>query len=844
MAPVIASYAAATALLLATAITAAPRGAEGSVEARPAPAGAVALVEGGRTIATVRLATPPGARGTAKARVVTVAGRRIVELRVPVQGTGRTEAWVAEIGMRDATPIWSGLVGPRGADGEEGLALALDENGIVLHETAVRALRCDGKPARLFPRAWDFVARTFRATSESLPAPATAVIRATRAGSGMPAGAPLPLFQFTVASSGAGVADARGLVAPAALDDARHETSWTAVGGRGDWATARAARPEAVVGLRILPGDLRDRDRFRATGRPTRLALAFGPAAEERFDVELVEDEDGGARRWRVPFWVPLPRPVPSACLTLFVRDAAPAGAPALAAVEIFTAADGPDGAARAVAALAGDDRCEGRVGAVSALGHRAISPLLETIPGAPLSNRGCLLDALASVLPEPLPPDMAGRISEALVRILAVPAEGDLAAVGKVLRRLPEPPIAALASSLRDGRLPDGVRTRAARLLAEIDADEARRALVGGVGAEPPAVRRGLRPLVAGAKGALGPLLLARLLELPPGDDAARGELLLALGARISAEPGLRGEVRAALERELGTERGFVVRARAIEALGRFGDDEAARRLGRLRALEPDPVLRFLAVQQLGENPSPSAIEPLRAAAADADPRVRETAATALGRRVDRGAAAALVAGAKREPWPAVRRAQIAALGRLCVPEGNDLLLRANERDVPEVRRAALVGLARCRDPRAPGTLLAVLGREVEVASLRALAATLLGDLGDPSATRAVAEALRRVTVESQVDLSLEPVAVAATRTLGALGGAEAMGGALALLSDPRPSLRRAALDALGQICDAGAGARAVERALADPDAAVAAAASSAQRRCRARLPRTGALP
>src|SRR5262249_47023132 len=156
----------------------------------------------------------------------------------------------------------------------------------------------------------------------------------------------------------------------------------------------------------------------------------------------------------------------------------------------------------------------------------------------------------------------------------------------------------------------------------------------------------------------------------------------------------------------------------------------------------------------------------------ADQDPRVRETAAHGLGQLGDGGAGQTLIDAAKQEPWPFVRRAELEALGRLCVPGTGDLMMRAGQRDVDEVRRAALVTLVRGKDPRSRNTLLGALGRRNENATVRELAAALLGELGDHSAAPALATVLGRLVNESEADLALEGVAVSALRALARLGG------------------------------------------------------------------------
>ena len=126
------------------------------------------------------------------------------------------------------------------------------------------------------------------------------------------------------------------------------------------------------------------------------------------------------------------------------------------------------------------------------------------------------------------------------------------------------------------------------------------------------------------------------------------------------------------------------------------------------------------------------------------------ETAATGIGRKGDKQAAAQLISGAEQEPWPGVRRAEIGALGKLCTTEGNQLLLRAFQRDVEDVRQAALRGIASCYRSKATGTLLRTLGRRAEGADMRSLAARLLAARRDPRLVPPLAEVMSRLLTES----------------------------------------------------------------------------------------------
>ncbi len=278
-----------------------------------------------------------------------------------------------------------------------------------------------------------------------------------------------------------------------------------------------------------------------------------------------------------------------------------------------------------------------------------------------------------------------------------------------------------------------------------------------------------------------------------------------------------------------------FEVRGRAIMALGALGPS-AVPALAEVRAHAEEPVLRHLAARELGVIGGAEAFVALRAALADADPRVRETSAEGLGLGRDEGAAQALIAGAKQEPWPFVRRAEVEALGRLCGPGAADLLVRAIARDVDEVRRAALVGLVRCKDPRARALLLHTLGRRNEASTLRELAAALLGELGDRAAAPAMAAALERQVNESEDDLSVEGVAEMTLRSLARLGGPDATAAAIKLAKDPRHPFQSTAIEALGVLCDPGAGAATLRELEGGPAAALALAAQNASKRCATR--------
>ncbi|HVZ72174.1 MAG TPA: HEAT repeat domain-containing protein [Polyangia bacterium] len=821
-------------------------GAARGADAVPTADGGLDVRAGGAVVAHVPLSTPALRRGPAAVREVEVDGHRLIEVRVPNRGSARVEAWVGEVGGR---VVWSGFVGPRDADGETGLALDVTADGVVESQTAAVVSRCDGAPARLFPRAYDFDAGQFRPVVSPLPPAAGATLTARRGDPAMPAGRPVAPFSFTAASTTrAAGTDARALAAPTAVDDGDPATSWAeGLGGdgRGEWLTARAgAGGLAVRGLRFIPGDAASAATFRARNRVRRIQLALGPRADQRFDVVVPEDPAADAAKFREPYWVALPRPVVASCATVILTEVTPGteasppksfGTTAIAELTIFTDLDGPDAAARLVGEIAHAPDCATRVPALVALGAAAEPSLVKAIgaatPGAP---RECLVDALARI-------DSLARgegAAGAFVSALSGASEKEERVAAAALRASPTPPVAALAATLGAANGPVADRVRAARVLGQLGTNDAAAALLAAVGAGSAEMRQAvLAALAESPRLAAAPIFAAigATSDAEPGREADLARLLPAVVRRDSAAAPRALEV---LRADVAPGRPFEVRARATVALAGLGEAGLVMLIDVARHAD-EPVLRHLAARELGGlagTGSDAAAQALRAALADGDPRVRETAADALARRRDAGAAAELAAGAKQEPWPFVRRAEVEALGAICPADAGDLFVRALERDVDEVKRAALLGLARCRDARAREALIHTVGRRNESASLRSLAASLLGETGDRAVAAPLAAALDRQVSESEEDLSIEGVATSTLRALVRLGGPDATRAAVNLATDTRHPFRRTAVEALGQLCDPGAGAATLRAIEAGSDASLATAAQSASRRCSVR--------
>ena len=800
--------------------------------------GSIAVKEGDKTVTSFIPKTAKDQRGSVSLRTFTASGHAIIEVRMPLLGDGprREEVWIAERTSGATKSIWWDLAGARDADGETSLVVKASDQGVEEYQTAARLSRCDGAPVPLFRRTWNFTTLTFHAMPPELPARASITIQARRGGA--PEGKPVGGFFFSAASgSSAAEQDAAKMRPPVAVNDGNPATAWTTGGdGRGSLLTARSSGGFPITGLRLLPGDASSEKAFRANAKPHRLSLIFGRDAAQNVDVELVEDADGGTRRFHEPYWIALPKPVTSSCVSVVVRETTSDKSPlSIADLEVLTELDGPQAADRLVADLAQGTSCVARLPLLVRLGPSALAKvaaaIVQTGPGA---GRGCLVDALAALVAAGAQPST--DTTTALVAALDRSSPEEEKTILKLLPELESASVDTIASLLRDDKRSDEDRTRAARVLAAMKQPEARAKLLDGVGRGSPSLRKALRAIASGLKSPALPATLAALEATPATELGRRADLLLVAGALAAREPESRTAALAALRARLHGSASFEEQARAIQGLGLLHDPSATDELVDVRAHHADGVLRSFAASELASSEGASVLPALRAALDDADPRVRETAAEGLGRKSDKSAAKAIIEGAKQEPWPQVRRAEIAALGELCVAEGNDLLVRAFQRDMEDVRQVALVGIAHCYGVKATGTLLRTLGRLAESADMRSLAARLLGERRDPRTVAGLGEILTRLLTESQADMSLEAVIADTAMALAAIRNSDAISALVGLFSDARPSLQRIAVEALGVVCDPGAGSAALHKAATSKDESVSIPAATAETNCRER--------
>src|SRR5262245_23042757 len=500
---------------------AATAGAAAPLTMAPAADGGIDIRDGKALVKHVALKTASLRRGQPRLRAVVVDGHRVAELRVPIRGTPAEEVWIREVGGKSRL-LWSGIAGPRDADAETSVAVDVDDERVLEFQTAPGVMRCDGAPPRLFPRVYDFDSGRFRPVMSPLPEPGVEKLVARRGDPAMPTGRPMGGFHWIAASSTrAAGSDARALGAPVELNDADVATTWAeGMGGdgRGEFVTARTtAGGYAVRGLRVFPGDGASLDAFRGKNRVRRFQIAFGPAREQRFDVEIPADPAADAAHWRDPFWVPLPKPVTSSCVTVIVpevalgKDASPPksfGTTAIGELAVFTELDSPEGAERLVADLAAAPDCGARLPLLVGLGPAAVLPAAQAALGAKGYARECLIEGLTTL--EPVP--KSAVVLEALAAAVAGASDKEERLVTAALSKAGDAPVSPLAALLASEKAGVDDRARAARVLGTLDDERASDVLVNALGHGPAPVRAAVVAAVGRAPKLRGETVLAAL--------------------------------------------------------------------------------------------------------------------------------------------------------------------------------------------------------------------------------------------------------------------------------------------------------------------------------------------
>ncbi len=222
----------------------------------------------------------------------------------------------------------------------------------------------------------------------------------------------------------------------------------------------------------------------------------------------------------------------------------------------------------------------------------------------------------------------------------------------------------------------------------------------------------------------------------------------------------------------------------------------------------------REQAARQLGNLGDPKAVEMLISALKDRGPSVRRIAAISLGQLKDERAVEPLIA-AMKDRNPAMRKAIFTSLGQIGDSRAMPLLMVALKDVDVEIRRVAGFALANM-GAFAVEPLIEKIGDEDEYVRKEAMG--ILGKIRDPRAFPPLVEALmsgradRAMAATALSTMGWEPV-TAEERYMFAFvkgnheepvhDGSKAIPALLSLVSDPFPDIRRAVIQALGQIND-----------------------------------------
>lgn len=835
-----------------------------AVRAAPLVKGSLSIAEDGQASwlgkPVAKLPLPPTPRSLAVTRLQ-LRGHLLVHAKV--QGAqGRACELILEPQPAGPRILFVGATGPQGVDGEWSRHISLDGQRLLLYQRRQGVERCDGATVYLFPQVYDFAAGRFRAAMSKVQATRLPELRATRRRpAALPASAatarPLNTFRFVAASTQLGDGgQAAALAAPLEAGDGNPRSSWIegrGSDGRGEFITAHAeASPYRIRALRLLPGDTGSAKAFARSNRLKSALLVF--SARERYRLRIDRDPLQEKGPYDAPYWVLLPKPIDSRCLTVVLervyrgRDAKKGGGrTAIAELQLLTEIDLKGGVARLLTDLSSDDRQRARaaVAMLAAQGGTVLPALRQALALA----KGAQLEGIVDVLARIGAPGVAELLVVALRR------HPQSAARGRIVRALQRrgPTAVAALEPLLSAAAADQRRI-AIGLLGKLGGQRALTLLLSAAGRGSTAARRevvdalvALGPKLAGAK-------LLAAIETPttratsqpssratasqptrPLASQRRADLVLAL-TRL-----LRRQKAAAVGQRLAcvlTPQGkdFELTYRAIQAIGSLGGADRERWL--LQASRgTDAILRWHALLQLQERSSSTITERLREALRDSDPRVRAAAAGALRSRSGATIANELARLLRHERWPVVARAAANALSGHCQQEGTPAALRRAIRWRSfGIDTQALTSLVACQPTGLFDELVALAMNRKQPPTLRRRAASLLRAKQVRGREHVLASLFLRLRREAITSESAEQVATELAGVLGRLGGKKARRPLLdALALDPSPSIRAAAASGLGHLCWPGS-LQGLRRALADPAPRVRTAARDTILRCRQR--------
>ena len=742
--------------------------------------------------------------------------------------------------------LWRGAVGPQGRDREWSRRVEATALGLLRYQLRPGVSRCDGKPAFLFPEAYDFSRARFRPINNLTRVPdQSREIVATRVAPAGAAPTPPPMvFRAQAASTQAGADNAGLLSPPREIDDGNLATAWREdLGGfgKGEFVTATTTLEGASVrALRIVPGDATSARSFADNNRLKRVAVLVGDSPP----IWASFAPDPARGDFAAPYWIVFDQPVVADCVSLLVtevyggRRGAQTAIAELAVLTDIDLAPGGPYAHLARRVIGGGRPGEAAARALSGGGRAAadaiLAELARTVHAPPTTLR---LRRILATLRQPVG---GGELIAALADDQL--AAGDRTSFVAALTSMGSAAIAPAQGLLTSARTPASQQA-AIEILSAIADPGAGDVLIAAAGAgnrdrrQALAFAIGARPL-----GEADALIAAIATAGQSGAHGREADLIRALGRMARrGDANLRIRTASLLKQRLDSS-DYELRYRLFTAAGLLADDSTVAKLGAALSTAGDSAsaraLRRVAITALARNPTPAARAVVLAAASDVDPGVRNRVALALGQREDSDERSdrALAKLIGNDVWPGIRRAAAGALSPRCHLPGAaaPLFVAVDDDEDVGVRRAALTALVTCRAHNIGARLVAIAGNEAAPTSLRMRAVTLIGALDDADLTDELIELLagfRRQAWSSADSLSLAATAAA---TLGALGGQAVIAPLESAAGDAAfPEIQAAAVTAIGRLCPRGATGL-LTRLSGGGHRAVVAAARAALAKCK----------
>ncbi len=686
-------------------------------------------------------------------------GRQVARVRVP-DAQRKDVTFEALLSGRSEEPIFAGLTGfSEGQEGERRGRMVLihdrdaTSNFIVVADSREDTRICGQAATPLGPRGIDVATMELRgATLHRIDKKTRDAAERVIARGRTPTAGASPLARVLVATGGSGTS-------PASLTDGDADTLWSESrpgDGHGEFVAMRVPSELPVTSLLVTVAPSKPKPEGAAP-------RTFFVAMDDRL-LRVTMPEDAWSKPGQA-YEIALPAPVRTTCLAIVLDEAFARGAAApevsIAEVAALTKFDAEGATLADVARALSTPRADEAAALLRRAGKEGLTAVTGEYPKLESRGRALAVDVASSA------GTCDGPAAELLTQALA---DADREVRRRALGRIERCGKAAADALVLAVRSDDEARRRAAApLLASVAPSQAALPLADQMGKGTPETRRAIRGAFVRAAAAATRDTLAALLSRRELSAVVRLDLLRATGARLADLRPEADALIADLLRESPAMATRYVLAEPIAHLARApgATSEELSRLTALALADPAPAVRARAVE-LAAGVAPLA-PTLVAAAADPEPRVRESAFHAMGLTAGVAGARAAADASKKDEWTFVRMAALQALGALPQsPLSTNALAAAVEDPSPKVRLSALSALGKHRLTAQAGRVRERLDDAAEDVDVRALAARTLGVMCvKDAADRLTKLALRSRTPVDEADVKIGMAAIDALAAL-----------------------------------------------------------------------------